>query len=94
MTRKLTNHWYIVEGRGQFPEDMLRRDGSAFATALDYTKAGDERGTRRVMLATNYDRPRHWFPLDARWRSFGWKVVEHNGEAVDLSPTLKEESLS
>lgn len=78
MTKNI-QHTYVVEGRGQFPLDMLRRDGADYATIGDTSAAHADRGLRRVKLVTTYDRPRHWQPLDARWRSFRWRVVEHNG---------------
>lgn len=79
---KNIHHTYVVEGRGEFPFDMLRREDSAFHGPVP-ADLGRIRKPVRVKLATTYDRPEFWLPLDARWRSFGWKVVEVNGEPFD-----------
>jgi hypothetical protein len=66
---------YCVEGKGEFPRDMLRREGSQFLTALDETNAGIgyHAETRRVMLAVH--NVRTFTPNVERWKSFGWQVV-------------------
>lgn len=66
---------YCVEGKGEFPHDMLRREGSQFLTTLDETKAGVgyHAETRRVLLAVHDVRT--FTPNVERWKSFGWQVV-------------------
>lgn len=78
-------HTFVVEGRGEFPEDMLRRDGARPATPEDEfmikARLGDpgdpleENGhlkRYRVTLVTN----ERFAPMTARWESFQWRVVE------------------
>lgn len=73
-------HVFTVEGRGEFPTDMLRYDacwpyGSADAAAILQSIVVAERGvgseTRRINLSTDW-RPA---PTVGRWDSFGWRVV-------------------
>lgn len=72
----------VVEGRGRFPIDMLRYDNCNPATstdALEIDRSFEVHGNYRIRL--------HRFSYDAhkaesaRWRSFGWSVVEDNGVA-------------
>lgn len=77
-------HTYVVEGSGQFPLDMLRRDGSELIS-IGYAHFINQRGRRRIMLKTTDDREARWEPLAARWESFRWRVVEHNGEPVRMT---------
>lgn len=62
-------HTFTVEGRGEFPEDMLRYDECAPLNYAD-TRAMKQRGLRMVTLTG-----RKHTPTFARWESFGWKVV-------------------
>lgn len=56
--------YFVVQGRGDFPSDMLRYD--------DCVPIGDVEGAsrRRVTLSTTGRQI-----TDARWLSFGWSVV-------------------
>ena len=64
-------HRYIVEGSGEFPFDMLRRD-RAFPADIASAKAmGERNGLRRVELITARARDVNV----KRWDSFGWRVV-------------------
>jgi len=85
-------YWYVVEGTGEFPHDMLRRDGSRAATEHDQALIDAEfdsphrRETevdgksrelpRRVKLLTT----QRGAPKTERWESFVWKVVELDPE--------------
>lgn len=75
---KMYYHSFIVEGRGDFPIDMLRYD-RAFPTegfhaiTRDFKKE-DRMTPRRVKLAT-WHHFRFWEPTTLRWQSFGWSVV-------------------
>lgn len=61
---------YTVEGRGEFPFDMLRRDCAWPASTMDACLlSGTER--RRVTLTATKAR----FVAVGRWSSFGWNVV-------------------
>lgn len=64
---------YIVEGRGHFPLDMLRRDSAwpASSDAVnDMTFIKEEASNlRRVEIAS------HEEPTVARWESFGWRIA-------------------
>lgn len=64
-------HTFIVEGRGEFPFDMLRRD-QAWPADTTSAMAMDGRGLRRVAITASC--LRHITP--ARWESFGWPVVQ------------------
>jgi hypothetical protein len=77
-------HTYVVEGRGEFPTDMLRRDNSAFHNATEGLYALQASKRRTVKLETPV-LPKFWTPLVGRWESFGWKVIEHNGVAFPYS---------
>lgn len=71
---------YTVEGQGYFPVDMLRYDRSwphrqADVGLIDIPEAGRvHHGMRQVDLCmcgqTSKDGP-----TEARWQSFGWRVV-------------------
>jgi hypothetical protein len=76
---------YTVEGRGEFPADMLRRDGAAptdAASRMAMERVGIDLPLRRVTLTSAY----RGAPLVARWNSFGWKVVDCSDENVGLTP--------
>lgn len=74
MTQRPEPASYVVEGQGEFPLDMLRKDGSWPAGQADALamNASPERSApkRRVTLFT-LER----FITEARWESFGWRVV-------------------
>lgn len=73
---KMYEHKFTVEGRGQFPFDMLRYDGCFPAREAESVKLEHfERGERTVDLIHRCE-DRHWMPMDDRWRSFGWRVVK------------------
>lgn len=65
---------FVVEGRGEFPVDMLRYDSACFDTQGDVDAAGEGyvSGKRRVALRSSAPMR----PTTARWQSFGWQVVE------------------
>jgi hypothetical protein len=67
---------YMVEGRGAFPIDMLRRDRSWPATEADATLVQlGSLGPRRVRLLS-YQLRKLWNPNEDRWGSFGWTVLK------------------
>lgn len=89
MTQRPEPASYIVEGRGEFPLDMLRKDnswpaGQADALAMNATI---ERGApkRRVTLFT-LER----FITEKRWESFGWRVVTPPAPYNPIVERLKE----
>lgn len=70
----MTYYAFTVEGRGQFPLDMLRYDACypADSDTVSQIDAEDEPGKRRrVRLLTSRDTP----PTSDRWSSFGWRVI-------------------
>ncbi len=91
---------FVVEGKGDFPIDMLRYDRAVPATERDantITREGrtelvdDGKGNtvwttsaRRVSLV-RYSSAGKSGPCIERWRSFGWRVVE-----VEWSDGTKE----
>jgi len=74
--------FYTVEGRGDFPHDMLRYDDSVFATDVDRENAGTDYDPvkRRVRLECKV--PTLFKPTVERWRSFGWYVVAADTEVA------------
>ena len=72
---------FEVEGRGEFPLDMLRYDQCHPARADDAAVIGYTRtertlrgnGASRVRL-THYAPRRSWLPTSGRWSSFLWSV--------------------
>jgi hypothetical protein len=68
----MTDYFYVVEGLGQFPIEMLRYDRALPASEQDAYIAmnplGRPPGRRRVVLVS------HLPPTVARWESFTWKV--------------------
>lgn len=66
---------FKVEGRGEFPADMLRHD-RCFPTDSQSAWAivnSDYTGRRAIWLTNSTERP-YWEPTFARWSSFGWVV--------------------
>lgn len=57
--------FFVVQGRGHFPDDMLRYDQCEVVS-------GDVDATvqRRIVLKTA-----HGNITNARWQSFGWTVI-------------------
>lgn len=66
-----------VEGRGEFPLDMLRYDSCVPQSQTDAFTMTQEGDLRRVKL--------HRFSIEgrrataARWESFRWRVVQDTG---------------
>ncbi|MCI0557519.1 MAG: hypothetical protein MN733_03410 [Nitrososphaera sp.] len=63
---------FKVQGVGHFPLDMLRYDacwpyGTNDALAIPYD--AQKGSPRTIELAS------HSLPTEARWRSFGWRVL-------------------
>jgi hypothetical protein len=80
-------HMFVVEGRGEFPFDMLRHSMAHPASSADASRMADC-GKRRVALVGAT--ARHITP--ARWASFGWSIVAgfaHNWP-TDISDALAE----
>jgi hypothetical protein len=70
---KVYERFFVVEGSGSFPLDMLRYDSACPATEEDSAIAQQHTERRRVALVSR--RVNDNFPTEARWRSFGWNVV-------------------
>lgn len=69
-------HEFVVEGRGEFPFDMLRydhcwpkRESEDVVNMAPYPRGSLYRETRRVTLVGLRE------PTVGRWESFGWNVV-------------------
>lgn len=79
---RMYHHKIFVEGRFQFPIDMLRYDECHPASESDSGQimktfepgGSDENETIMLIHYTPY---KHWEPTKARWASFGWKVLDH-----------------
>ena len=76
MAKVKTRIRFTVEGSGDFPFDMLRRDccwpeREADSGALDLIRNAEYFTPRRVtLLSDNYR-----VPTDGCWKSFAWKVI-------------------
>jgi len=76
---------FTVTGLGYFPLDMLRYDGCYPAGQDDVLHLVPDRHSRTALTATpapsvsieliHIGDQRAWHPTEARWRSFGWRVV-------------------
>jgi hypothetical protein len=71
---------FTVEGRGEFPLDMLRYDRCFPRTGEDadmmLRQPEHLRSTRCVTLVALARDNRFWQPTEGRWLSFGWSVIE------------------
>jgi len=74
---RIYSYILTVEGRGEFPLDMLRYEQAYPATERDSYRI-TERGKRQIELAIQTTR--FFTPTGGRWESFGWKVVSCEGD--------------
>jgi hypothetical protein len=68
-------HLFTVEGRGQFPLDMLRYDSCWPESQADVTELGathDRFAEKRARVVTLRGLSE---PTEGRWQSFGWIVI-------------------
>ena len=86
VTTMKTYQWFlVVEGRGEFPFDMLRYD-SAFPYREEDSsmlKSGHHEMRRVVLCRRSVN---SLGPTGARWSSLGWQVLMETadpGEAID-----------
>lgn len=66
---------FVVDGRGEFPLGMLRYDECWPSGPYDVAALTELDLRRRIRLESN-----HFMPSKGRWASFGWTVIEVNGE--------------
>jgi hypothetical protein len=71
-TKRFTFRFAVV-GSGQFPIDMLRRDGCFPETESDSSVLQDR--DRRTVVLIAHHQYKTWVPTFDRWRSFGWSVM-------------------
>jgi hypothetical protein len=64
---------FVVEGRGEFPIDMLRYDQCWPRREIDSGTIRRTNETRKVELMCINTTGRK--PTEARWKSFGWTVT-------------------
>lgn len=76
---------YTVQGRGDFPLDMLRYDECDFANEAERASALGHHvpsthtpGRRNINMVSESGRQ----PTVARWESFGWTVHDSDSDAV------------
>ena len=77
------SHKILVEGSWSFPIDMLRYDqlfprgseDSYYIMESFLPDAQTKKPYRIELLGLKHHS--YWKPTEERWRSFGWKVVEH-----------------
>jgi len=77
---KQYTHIFTVEGKYNFPLDMIRYDRCFFYSESDsYAADGTIRSfpEERVQVTLTKDAPKSWVPTSGRWESFLWKVVSH-----------------
>ena len=68
---------FTVEGTGHFPFDMLRYDGCYPSTETDTGRMlASDSDVPRVITMARYVNGRREQPTTARWKSFGWRVLE------------------
>lgn len=68
---------YTVEGRGEFPFDMLRYECSYPASEQEsrlLTSQASIRAGRRSVALVHFDTWKGWTPAEDRWKSFLWRV--------------------
>ena len=72
---------FTVEGRGEFPFDMLRYDMCWPYSGEDSALLSHHynREVRRVVLQGNSAHQ----PTDARWRSFNWRIINYGIHRMD-----------
>ncbi|HTE37507.1 MAG TPA: hypothetical protein VK634_19765 [Reyranella sp.] len=90
---KLYSIKFVVEGRGQFPIDMLRYDQCYPDSQDDSAAIGDGYvgSTRRAVLCTD-NVNMNWQPNVARWASFNWRVLSEG--ALDQPRLIDDGSTS
>ncbi len=85
---KMHEFKFTVQGRGQFPFDMLRYDNcypadpvSAGNMETAQLREASSTSFRDVTLLARHER-KLWLPTFDRWKSFGWHVKStvHDGE--------------
>ena len=92
MKREVT--YFVVEGYGTFPHDMLRYD-SAWPTdqeSLDNMmmkpSEPEHRQVRRVALGCANGAPN---PTESRWDSFFWKVVGRSSAPIPYGTQMERD---
>ncbi len=90
---KIKRKYYVVEGFGMFPYDMLRYDHSWPHSELhDSNKLtmNYDGELRRVMLASDSEN----VPNRDRWKSFNWKVIASGGESAHIEQWREMQKIS
>lgn len=77
---KLIKISFTVSGTGRFPIDMLRYDGVVPSSETDSARIErsiDGTGSDlKTISVTKPDGYKYWTPNAARWKSFGWDIVQ------------------
>ena len=87
---KIYEWFLVVEGRGQFPVDMLRYDSAFPYREEDSSRVQPHVGERRRVVLCRRG-VNESSGSSARWSSFGWTVVRATtdaGEAVQAAREL------
>ncbi len=87
---KLYEHSFTVQGKGDFPIDMLRYDQCYPATGVDAAaieatkdRFADAKSRREVREIRLWKISRTMVgPTNDRWASFMWKVIQENFEPL------------
>lgn len=78
---------FVVEGKGNFPFEMLSYEGAVFYSSADL-HAAQQSGmafahrVRRIQMRRFYIAEGTHAPTRTQWEERGWKVVEIDGEAA------------
>lgn len=83
---KMTRIRFTVEGRGEFPFDMLRYASAWPASSIDAAAIRREHETRQVTLETDRAGPKFApvpYSVCDRFKSFGWRMVTADGMELD-----------
>lgn len=69
---------FTVSGETSFPLDMLRFEGAYPSSSEDVfnivESRNDERPAGRIFVNLISVHSKDWLPVQARWRTFGWRV--------------------
>lgn len=82
--------YVIVQGRGEFPYDMLRYDACCPDKESDTSRMGrpDEVESFRHVTLRRYSVS--GMPVtERRWRSFGWDVVLETADSLEASEQVR-----
>jgi len=75
---------YVVRGTGYFPFDMLRHDKAWPKSEIEIASINPYGGQARQVKLIGLREP-----TEARWQSFGWKIVEFDRTSITVKTMPK-----